>query len=197
MEKITLPEFRKKLVKYDANNADFDEQNADLIRRMEALLHQRDACLKQLAKESKNARKLKDDLHDLKYEKQDALELLSSLQKKCDRLAEATLTETDEITATPVQAAVSGDDDKSNAQQQKEQLFYLLLRKYCNLYLQYDTVTNGVRVLSLDSTKYFEFCIDSTVNNATERELAWANLGSTSSNLASWENLLGNSLKTT
>lgn len=148
MEKITLPEFRKKLIKYDANNAYFDEQNADLIRRLEALLHQRgkflrnqiigamphfpvcsyldilisvDACLKQLAKESKNARKLKDDLHDLKYEKQDALELLSSLQKKCDRLAEATLTETDEITATPVQAAVSGDDDKSNAQQQKEQ----------------------------------------------------------------------------
>ncbi|ETN64129.1 hypothetical protein AND_004136 [Anopheles darlingi] len=189
MDKINLAEFRKKLTKYSDNNAAYDEQKADLFRRMESLLKQRDACLKQLAKKIESARKLKDDVHDLKYEQQDALELLNSLQKKCDRLAE-----TEEPTAIPAQVATVEDDDESTAQKQKEQLFLQLLRMNCNLYLQFDTASNEVRVLSLDSTKYFEFCIDSTINDSTERELAWANLGSTSPNLASWENLLENSL---
>ncbi|XP_050088789.1 uncharacterized protein LOC126573042 [Anopheles aquasalis] len=190
MEKITLLEFRKKLKKYADQNAAYDEQNADLIHRLETILNQRDACLKQLAKESECARKLKDDIHDLKYEKQDALELLSSVQKKCDRLAEAALTDSDEPTATPA----IDDDDESETVQQKEQLFHQLLRKYGNLYLQFDAASNGVRVLSVDSTKHFDFCLDLTANSATERELAWANLGSTSSYLASWENLLQNNV---
>nr|XP_040223523.2 uncharacterized protein LOC120949942 [Anopheles coluzzii] len=189
--KLSFAEFNQKLLKYISNSVHCDAQEKDIISRFKKLVEQRDACLAQLHKKKELELVYSEDIKGLQQQHAKAVEVLEGIEKKCNLLALEQLS----IDGTQLPVKESTEQNKPQgstdpSHQMNEMLLNRFLRKYCNLYVQFNASSSGIRVLSLADNQYYEFCLNDTTNVAELREHIWSNLAASSGHLNSWESLL-------
>ncbi|XP_058115811.1 uncharacterized protein LOC131288497 [Anopheles ziemanni] len=183
---LSLASFSRKLRKYCTNAAECAVKEKECVSRLETIITQRDACLVHLAEQKDKHSLLCEELEDLQNQREDALEFYHNAEKRYQKYAvvlSSQTAESDGKSAAPDKMEVKVDDECPD-----EQLLKRFLRKYCNLYVQFNKRPNVVRVLSLEDNRYFE--IDLNRSKCNDLVKIWSNIGSSSLHLSTWEELI-------
>ncbi|XP_053670971.1 uncharacterized protein LOC128721261 [Anopheles nili] len=191
-KKLSFAEFSRKLLKYTANGIECATQEKEIVSCFERIITQRDECLTRLMKDKETYSLWSEDIEDLNHQREEVLEMLETVEKKCNLLKlEQAPFDAKPLTNETVSenSSSSTEANASTAEETDEQFLKKMLRKYCNLYLQFDDESNELRVLSLSDNLYYEFPLNETAN-AESREQIWSTLGASSLHLDTWENLL-------
>uniref|UniRef100_A0A182RBU3 Uncharacterized protein n=1 Tax=Anopheles funestus TaxID=62324 RepID=A0A182RBU3_ANOFN len=190
-EKLTFAEFHQKLLKYCSNGARYSAQENDILSRFEKLIEQRDACLVQLIIKREAELVCSEDISDTEHQLAELVERLESIEKKCKLLTlEQQLNDAEERPdkQLPQQEALEPTVD-STSNELNEQTLNRFLRKFCNIYAQFNSCVDTIRAFSLADNQFFEFNLKH--KNVSElREQIWSSFASSSVHLDSWENML-------
>uniref|UniRef100_A0AAG5CUG7 Uncharacterized protein n=1 Tax=Anopheles atroparvus TaxID=41427 RepID=A0AAG5CUG7_ANOAO len=186
-EKLSLADFNRKLRKYCTSAVACAAKEKECVSRLETIIAQRDACIAHLAKERERDMLLSEEIEDLQHQREDALEFFQMVEKRYQKYAaELSLNAGRSIEK---EAASDKMDDNVDDESPAEQAFRRILRKYCNLYVQFNKRSNIVRVLSLEDNSYFEIDLSESVSTEMMAN-TWSKVGSSSVHLSSWEKLL-------
>ncbi|XP_049285395.1 uncharacterized protein LOC125764828 isoform X1 [Anopheles funestus] len=190
-EKLTFAEFHQKLLKYCSNGARYSAQENDILSRFEKLIVQRDACLAQLIIRREAEMVCSEDISDTEHQLAELVERLESIEKKCKLLTlEQQLNDAEERPdkQLPQQEVLEPTVD-SASNELNEQTLNRFLRKFCNIYAQFNSCVDIIRAFSLADNQFFEFNLKD--KNVSElREQIWSSFASSSVHLDSWENML-------
>ncbi|XP_052868230.1 uncharacterized protein LOC128274164 [Anopheles cruzii] len=167
-------------------------QDEAVLKRKETLFNQLKSCLAQFSTEQVTAKMLQENNQELECQIRSASEELEALETKCSRLAleQLRLSSPDSDKVANPKAPTAVVCAENSSADTERQVFDKIVRRYCNLYLQFDGLSNVIRVLSIQNNSFFEVALNSKPNDNSLQEQVWARLGATSHHLKSWESLL-------
>ncbi|XP_035890707.1 uncharacterized protein LOC118502541 [Anopheles stephensi] len=190
-EKLSFAAFSQKLLKYCSNSAHCSVQEKEIVTRFEKLIAQRDECLAHLVKRKEEDLVCTEDISDMEHQLVEAVEFLESIEKKCNLLSleQLSIDGEERPIKEDAQQHASEPAVEESSYRSNEQLLNRFLRKYCNLYVKFNSNAETIGVLSLADHQYKEFDLkDSNVSEL--RDQIWSCFAASSVLLNSWEQLL-------